>query len=345
MLSFAGRPITTVNGFKNVLGIFPKGWRVPLSFRRDGKRRDVFVRLMGVHGTEELLRKAEGVAARRRETHAQTAAQRREAGRRGQTEAEAGGRTGQGSSGWSSPNRRASCRWRKSRRQEPTPKHVEKLIVKRPGYANYYFNELNRDRVWNALLAHGDFSTLAGTWKLTGTDAAGNKIEIDLGQRQSHRPLCDKAGGRRSRPRLGRPTGAGRQRRTAGRLAPVATPAAAWARSSSATCTTWAPRPCRTGPDWSTCWSPRTTSSKPGSCSIPATGQLIGMEMFPDDQVDPCEVYFDDYRPVDGRQVPHTLLVRHGDTVYAQIQAGIDRVGCQVTRRHRIKTPRERPTH
>jgi hypothetical protein len=52
----------------------------------------------------------------------------------------------------------------------------------------------------------------------------------------------------------------------------------------------------------------------------PPTGRLIGMEMFPDDQVDPCEVYFDDYRPVDGRQLPHTLLVRHGDAVYAQFK-------------------------
>ena len=60
LLSFAGRPITTVNGFKNVLGIFPKGWRVPLSYRREGERRDVYVRLMGVHTDEELLRKAEG---------------------------------------------------------------------------------------------------------------------------------------------------------------------------------------------------------------------------------------------------------------------------------------------
>ncbi len=60
LLAFGGRAVTSVNGFKNVLGIFPKGWRVPLRYRRDGERRDVFVRLMGVHGTEELLRKAEG---------------------------------------------------------------------------------------------------------------------------------------------------------------------------------------------------------------------------------------------------------------------------------------------
>ncbi len=54
VLSFAGRPISTANGFKNMLGIFPKGWRVPLSYRRDGKIYDILVRLAGVHGEAEL---------------------------------------------------------------------------------------------------------------------------------------------------------------------------------------------------------------------------------------------------------------------------------------------------
>ena len=60
IVSFGGRPISTPNGFKNVLGIFPKGWRVPLSYRRDGKRYDILVRLAGVHGQEELIEKATG---------------------------------------------------------------------------------------------------------------------------------------------------------------------------------------------------------------------------------------------------------------------------------------------
>ena len=49
LLSFGGRNITTVNGFKNALGIYPRGWRVPLSFLHEGERIDTFVRLTGVH--------------------------------------------------------------------------------------------------------------------------------------------------------------------------------------------------------------------------------------------------------------------------------------------------------
>jgi S1-C subfamily serine protease len=51
---FAGRSIRTVNQFKNVLGIFPKGFRVPISFERDGAKIDAMVRLTGVHSAEKL---------------------------------------------------------------------------------------------------------------------------------------------------------------------------------------------------------------------------------------------------------------------------------------------------
>ena len=57
LVGFAGRDIGTPNAFKNILGIFPKGWRVPMSFRREGKKFDILVRLPGLHGREELLKK------------------------------------------------------------------------------------------------------------------------------------------------------------------------------------------------------------------------------------------------------------------------------------------------
>ncbi len=54
VLSFAGRPTSTVNGLKNVLGIYPKGWRVPMVYRRDDEIVDILVRLAGVHADAEL---------------------------------------------------------------------------------------------------------------------------------------------------------------------------------------------------------------------------------------------------------------------------------------------------
>jgi hypothetical protein len=52
----------------------------------------------------------------------------------------------------------------------------------------------------------------------------------------------------------------------------------------------------------------------------PNTGQLVGIEMFPESNVDPCEVYFSDYREVNSRQLPHRIVVRFGDTVFAEMQ-------------------------
>ncbi len=49
LVSFANRPMGSVNEFKNVLGLFPRGWRVPLVYRRDNSSKaEILVRLMGV---------------------------------------------------------------------------------------------------------------------------------------------------------------------------------------------------------------------------------------------------------------------------------------------------------
>jgi S1-C subfamily serine protease len=48
LVSFAGRPMGNVNEFKNVLGIFPKEWRLPLIYRHENQRKEALVRLMSV---------------------------------------------------------------------------------------------------------------------------------------------------------------------------------------------------------------------------------------------------------------------------------------------------------
>lgn len=48
LVTFAGRPMTTVNQYKNVLGLYPRGWRVPLTYRRDNTKYEILCRLMGV---------------------------------------------------------------------------------------------------------------------------------------------------------------------------------------------------------------------------------------------------------------------------------------------------------
>jgi hypothetical protein len=52
LVSFAGRPIRNRNHYQNVLGLFPKGWRVPLVFRHENDKTEILVRLMGATPAE-----------------------------------------------------------------------------------------------------------------------------------------------------------------------------------------------------------------------------------------------------------------------------------------------------
>ncbi|MFM8735718.1 MAG: PDZ domain-containing protein, partial [Pirellulales bacterium] len=54
IVSLAGRPVRTVNAFKNVLGTLPAGWQVPLMVRREGRPQRMLVRLAGIHSAAKL---------------------------------------------------------------------------------------------------------------------------------------------------------------------------------------------------------------------------------------------------------------------------------------------------
>jgi hypothetical protein len=51
----------------------------------------------------------------------------------------------------------------------------------------------------------------------------------------------------------------------------------------------------------------------------PVSGQLAALEAAVDDEGDPCEIRFADYRLVDGRALPHKLEVRVGDQTFGVI--------------------------
>ncbi|MDR0520835.1 MAG: trypsin-like peptidase domain-containing protein [Planctomycetaceae bacterium] len=65
ILRFAGHAVDSVNTYKNLIGIYPKHWRLPVTARgsEDGKRYDVQVRLGGLHGETELIEMTEKMIA------------------------------------------------------------------------------------------------------------------------------------------------------------------------------------------------------------------------------------------------------------------------------------------
>jgi S1-C subfamily serine protease len=58
LLNFNGRECRTQNAFKSALGIYPKEWRVPVTYKRGNEKKETLVRLMSY--TPPVIRKAPG---------------------------------------------------------------------------------------------------------------------------------------------------------------------------------------------------------------------------------------------------------------------------------------------
>ena len=149
-MSLAGRSIRTVNALKNILGTLPAGWRVPLVFRRTGRRTEILVRLAGVHRQAELaaIVAGENPAARRQAPPEDKPAAEKAA----------------------APDKPSL----------PLPAALRGLYEARPGFTNHHFNVLERDRVAKAIAAHADWSSRRGAWSLSGTLASGERFRITL---------------------------------------------------------------------------------------------------------------------------------------------------------------------
>ncbi len=209
----------------------------------------------------------------------------------------------------------------------PVPEALKKQYEERTGYANFYFNRENVQRIWKELVARGDFSTAGGNWTIVGQPvvgdqpmplqpAAGDKITIHLADDQSEIDL---------------PTGDSKISVSDGLDAVLNPPGSG---GLLAALHLW--RKLLVGGPGKfglvtyegTCPLPRHTGLYDVLLGIgdevetqfycdPADGTLKCIEMFPpDDDADPCEVYFSDYRVEQGRLLPHRMEVRHGDDVF-----------------------------
>jgi S1-C subfamily serine protease len=302
VIAIDGRPLGSVNQFKNILGLFPRGWRVPLEYRHGPARKEVLVRLMGI--------------------------QVRELDEPGQPKPPPGPPQ-PGKPGIPGP-------------PPPTGPAAAFYKPKMPGFSNYYFNTQERDRLWKAFQKNGDFKALAGAWKLDG--------KVRLKQLKSESPFSvtvaeEKEGAgfkdvvrmkvdafpyvleplKKQEPAaLREPQGSGgflaamylyRMLLTKGPAGfiqvdhggrePIYPPAEGKMPTHLRDLRVDAEvLNSRFGP-FLTKWF-----------FSPADGKLLGFEVRQEENEDPCEVYLGDYRPVDGRLLPHRIQVRYGDSNY-----------------------------
>lgn len=292
LLSLGERRIRTPNEFKNVLGTFPSGWRIPLNYRRDGVRHEIRVRLGSLHRRQELLD-----LAQRQPPHPEVP-----------------------------PSKKPDEGEKPPRpRQDPAPKkpivpaEFAKFIKSRAGYGNYYFNEIERARVWNGFTQHGDFSNTSDVWRLGGELEAGGKVEFLLGEEQSSAifpegPVSVTSGQDLSEQLV--PEGSG------GLVAALHL----WRRLLVL-------GPEKFGEMYYLGTAPHVSQEHlldvlVGTFDVveshfwfdPNNGRIVSMEMYPDANADPCEIEFLDYRDVGPRAFPHRLLARHGDSLFADIR-------------------------
>jgi hypothetical protein len=287
IISFGGRSISTPNGFKNVLGIYPKGWRVPLSYRRDGKRYDILVRLAGMHEQAEL---AEILTAKPPE--------------------EPMPMPKPGENPKDVPAKKAPAP------KLPVPETVQKKFVEKRGYANYYFNTLNQQRVWAAWIARSNLADAGGVWTLAGQSQQGAGFQFQLTGSSATLKLpttkIDWTAGAEAAASLLPPQSGG--------LLPALY---LWRRLAVEGLGRFG------GVDY------YGTAPIPGHKGLAdvligthlglecrfyfdsADGRLLALEMFPDENSDPCEIYFSEYRELDGRLWPGRIEVRHGDETFA----------------------------
>lgn len=144
IVSFAGRNIRSVNQFKNVLGIYPKGWRLPLTYRREQQKYSIQARLRGVHTKAEMMPR-----------------QQKPQGRPGQPKNPHG----------------------ETEKKDTTPEEYRHMFIKKDGFANYWFNKQEQKRLLPLIGRWGDFSSLNGLWKITGQTGDADQFSLTLSDR------------------------------------------------------------------------------------------------------------------------------------------------------------------
>jgi hypothetical protein len=322
IVSFAGRPVDSPNAFKNILGTLPKGWRVPLSYRRDGNRHEMLVRLAGLHTEEELLSRISGRAQPGSmpipKPNDKPAPEGKKPDKRGP------GKKSPGRDEEPDPLPPEDDPIHGLATPVPMPEIVKRHFEEKRGYANYYFNRLERDRVWKAWTSRGDRASAAEPWAIAGPLDGGGKYRFEIGDGDvalkvpagdSKWTAADEIASSLA------PTGSG------GLFAALYL----WRRLAVL------------GPDKFGDVSYLGTMPLEGRDELvdvlvglhggvecrflfdAKTGLLLAIEMFPEEHVDPCEVRLFDYRPLDGRQLPQRMEVWFGGERFGNFKIDVFR--------------------
>ncbi len=300
--SFADRDVGTANALKNILGVFPRGWRVPIVTRRDGQTFRVDVRLPGLHDEAELIALVQSEEAKPPEKHQDKPPQPGELPPEGDDDEP------------QPPLPEFDAQPKKPK----LPAAVAERYLERRGYANYWYNQQAQQRLWRRYLERSAAEGFGYAWKIAGKletgdvfalDITADRADIRLPWGASGALFTGDVAGQLSPPRSG------------GLLLAVH----AWQRLVDKGLD-------RFGEVYYFGQLPHGPDNLVEDCLVGLyegmevrfffaadTGDLTGVELFSADDADPCEIAFSQFAEVDGRRLPHRWWVRSGDAVFAEL--------------------------
>jgi len=293
IVSFAGRPIRTVNTLKNVLGLYPAGWDVALAYRRDGTTYDVTASLSAVHRAGEL----EQLMLRQRPHQTPKVPQPRR----------------QNPGGSDRPSRKKDPSANED--QPPIPPEVAAQYEPRKGFANYHFNALHQRRIWSGSLAQGDFTSLHDTWHIACDMDGGAGADFQLGDKAALSRLPGGESALLAEDELSTsldPPGSG------GLLLSLHL-WRRWLTTGPEGCERLyylGRRPLEGHPQPVDVLVARYSGVVCHLYYDPANATLLAIVVYPAEYVDPCQIHFGAYQEIEGRWQPGQFEVVYGDTLF-----------------------------
>jgi S1-C subfamily serine protease len=298
LVAFAGRPIRSVNQFKNILGIFPEEWKVPLTYQRDGEKHDIRVRLRPLHGRRELSEMMIAPEKPAQRPPERSPDQTPKPGPKDRPPRE---------------RRRNPPRALQMPKPAEVPEKLKAMFVHRAGFANYYFNRLELERVLHGLDSWGEYPNRS-SWTISGRTAAGAPFECVLASafaslETGGKPYLQQF----DQEPQDEPAGTGGLLTALNQLRLLLTQ-----REKGFTALVYfGTEPLDGGKETVDVLVSALGSVETRWYFNASTGALAGFDTTLLEDTDPCEVRIRDVAPFEGIHFPTQILVRHGDTDYA----------------------------
>jgi len=297
IVRFAGREITTANAFKNAMGVFPRGWIVPLTFRREGKTFDTRVRLTGLHDQSQLFDLVQQEAKKPPEPPEHKLPQ---------------------PEGEKEPKKNPRLPFSLGK-QSKLPEAVSERYEARRGYANYWYNLQKQRQLWDRYLEQNAPKGAGYAWQISGRLADDQPFTIVLEQNRSNMRLPWGNSGALFQ-------GAMESQLSPPRSGGLLLAIHLWQRLLDKGLRQF-------GEVYFLGQLPLGPNGEPADCLVgiyagietrflfaPDTGQLIGIEMLPGDDADPCEISFSEFGDLGGQRFPKRWQVRYGEGLFADLR-------------------------